>query len=265
MWDCQNPVLRRMAQCFEKSPVFHILWSSRPARVFLGPRGSSGPASQGAQVLAHLGWSPHPCWASSPLLAQLVAWRRQSTSEPASAPLSSSQKIQRISPNAFFLSRVAKEIGALLYSLLIEIKWIFLGRVAWALIIMHNNDPCDTSSFHLDGCQGCSLTCSSSEERKGPNYPQPPVSRIMTGTGFSRAGGKQLTLHREDHEQLEAASSGRLLQSQTPGATRAVIAICKTTQHEGKRQKGIHSHTGGLVARGSKITGDYFFFCRAFS
>lgn len=48
---------------------------------------------------------------------------------------------------------------------------------------MHNNDPYDTSSFHLDGCQGCFLTCSSSEERRSPNYHQPPVSRIRTGTG----------------------------------------------------------------------------------
>lgn len=163
-----------MAQCFEKSPVFHILWSSWAARVLLGQRGSSGPASQGAQVLANLGWSPHLCWVSSPLLAQLVAWRRPSTSEPVSAPLSSSPRTQDKSQCFLFLSRVAKEICALLYSLLIEIKWIFLGRMAWALIIMHNNDPHDTSSFHLDGCQGCSLTYSSSEERKGPNYPQPP-------------------------------------------------------------------------------------------
>lgn len=107
------------------------------------------------------------------------------------ASLSSSVLLPEFKSKHFlFFSRVAKEICAPFYPLLIEIKWVCLGRVACALIIMHNNDPHDTSSFHPDGCQGCSLTCSSSEERRGPRYPEPPVRWVMTGTGVSRAGGK---------------------------------------------------------------------------
>lgn len=58
------------------------------------------------------------------------------------------------------------EICTLHYSLLIEIKWVFPGRVACALIIMHNNNPHDRSIFHLDGQAMCSLPFSPQKKEK---------------------------------------------------------------------------------------------------
>lgn len=68
-------------------------------------------------------------------------------------------------------------------------------------------------------------------------------------------------MHREDHEQLAAATAGRLLKGQTLGATCAVIAICKKTCSTKESDKrGYAEIQGALLLEVQKLLAIIFSF-----